>query len=179
MIRGIALMLALGVSAPVGFAQDRGRGERFTKLEPGMTINVKMEDQIGGQRADYRVYSGVVEREVRGGNGRLAIPRGSTAEIIVRPQRDGDQVVDLESVVVDGQRYAVETAAVEVDTNPGLNGSVVGRVHGGAWHGRHVRIPRGTLIGFRLERPLVMGVADRGVMRDGHHYHDYYKRDRP
>jgi hypothetical protein len=175
MIRGIALMLVLGVSV-AGSAQVRGRGEQFTRLEPGMTISVKMADPIGGGRADYRVYSGVVEREVRGGNGRLAIPRGSTAEIIVRPQRDGDQVVDLESVMVNGQRYAVESAAVEVDTNPGLNGSVVGRVRGGAWRGRNVRIPRGTLVGFRLERALVMGVADRGVTRDGIHYHDYYKR---
>jgi hypothetical protein len=78
----------------------------------------------------------------------------------------------------DGQRYAVDTAAVEVDTNPGLNGSVVGQVHGGAWRGRSVKIPRGTLIGFRLQRALMMGVADRGVTRDGKHYHDYYKRDR-
>jgi hypothetical protein len=29
---------------------------------------------------------------------------------------------------------------------------------------------------FRLQRPLDMGVADRGIMRDGRHYHDY---DRP
>lgn len=26
--------------------------------------------------------------------------------------------------------------------------------------------------------PLDMGVPDRGVMRDGHHYHDYYGRGR-
>ena len=33
---------------------------------------------------------------------------------------------------------------------------------------------------FRLERPLMMGVADRGIMRDGRHYHDFYRdyRDR-
>jgi hypothetical protein len=24
-----------------------------------------------------------------------------------------------------------------------------------------------------------MGVADRGVNRDGYHYHDWYRRDRP
>lgn len=176
MIRGIALMLVLSASA-AGLAQDRGR-ERFTRLEPGMTISVKMADQISGGRSDYRVYSAVVDREVRGDNGRLAIPRGSTAEIIVRPQRDGDQIVDLESVMVNGQRYAVDSAAVQLDTNPGLNGSIVGPVRGGAWRGRSVKIPRGTLIGFSLQRALVMGVADRGVTRDGIHYHDYYRRDR-
>jgi hypothetical protein len=28
-----------------------------------------------------------------------------------------------------------------------------------------------------LERPLEMGVADRGVTRNGSHYHDWYDRD--
>jgi hypothetical protein len=32
-------------------------------------------------------------------------------------------------------------------------------------------------MGFRLERALNLGVADRGVMRDGNHYHDWYRRD--
>jgi hypothetical protein len=40
--------------------------------------------------------------------------------------------------------------------------------------GQNVRVPRGTEVGFRLQRPLDVGVADRGVMRDGQHYHDYY-----
>jgi hypothetical protein len=31
---------------------------------------------------------------------------------------------------------------------------------------------------FRLPRPLEMGVADRGIDRDGRHYHDYYNDDR-
>ena len=83
---------------------------------------MRINDQIGGDRADYRVYSGVIERDIRGENGHLAIPRGSTAELIVRTQRDGDLIVDLESVTVNGQRYAVDTATLEVDTDHGLIG---------------------------------------------------------
>jgi hypothetical protein len=120
----------------------------------------------------------VVERDVRGRDRRLAIPRGSTAELIVRAQRDGDLVVDLESVTVNSQRYAVDTANVAIDTNPGLIGSIVGSVRGGTYRGRTVRIPRGTVIGFRLDRALNMDIADRGVMRDGNHYHDWYGRGR-
>jgi len=41
-----------------------------------------------------------------------------------------------------------------------------------------VRIPRDTLLSFRLDRPLIMGVADRGIDRDGYHYHDWYDRNR-
>jgi hypothetical protein len=43
-----------------------------------------------------------------------------------------------------------------------------------------VRIPRDTPLSFRLDRPLDIGVADRGVTREGRHYHDYYddRKDR-
>ena len=44
--------------------------------------------------------------------------------------------------------------------------------------GRAVRIPRDTELSFRIQRPLEMGVADRGVERNGYHYHDWYNRDR-
>jgi hypothetical protein len=177
---GIAVVVALGLFSQVGLAQgNRDRNyDRITRLDPGMTITVRVNDQIGGDRADYRVYAGVVERDVRGQNQRVAIPRGSTAELIVRAQRDGDLIVDLESVSVNGQRYAVDTATVGIDTDQGRIGSVVGRVRGGAYRGRSVRIPRGTVMGFRLERALTMDVADRGVMRDGQHYHDWYGRGR-
>ena len=30
----------------------------------------------------------------------------------------------------------------------------------------------------RLDRPLDVGVEDRGVDRDGNHYHDWYRNDR-
>ena len=47
-----------------------------------------------------------------------------------------------------------------------------------ATRGRELHIPIESLLTFRLERPLryVEG-PDNGVMRDGHHYHDY--RDNP
>jgi hypothetical protein len=181
MNRGIGLMLALGLSALPASAQgnrDRDDHNRYTRLDPGMTITVRVNDQIGGDRADYRVYSGVVERDIRGENGGLAIPRGATAELIVRHERDGDLIVDLESVMVEGQRYAVDTATLEVDNDQGLIGSVVGKVHGAEYRGRMIRIPRGTVMGFRLQRALNMGVVDRGNMRDGNHYHDWYGRGR-
>ena len=38
--------------------------------------------------------------------------------------------------------------------------------------------PMTPIVTFRLTRPLDMGGADRGVMRDGRHYHDYDNPDR-
>jgi len=42
-------------------------------------------------------------------NGRVVIPRGSDAELIVRDTTDQSLVLDLESVNVNGRRYVVST----------------------------------------------------------------------
>ena len=143
-------------------------------------ITVRPTESIDVERNDYRVYTGIVDQDVRGGNGQLAIPRGSTAELIVRVARDNDLILDLESVTVNGQRYAIKTGANRVDSarDDSLVGAIVGAVSGGQARGRSVRIPRDAVLSFRIERPLDIGVADRGVMREGRHYHDYYERDR-
>jgi hypothetical protein len=144
---------------------------------------VRTQDWINVERRDNRVYTGIVDQDVRGENGRLAIPRGSTAELIVRVAPDNDLILDLESVVVNGQRYAIRTDPnrFESQRDNSIVGAIVGAINGGQARGRAVRIPRDTVVTFRLERPLDMGVADRGVTRDGRHYHDYdkdYNRDR-
>jgi hypothetical protein len=152
------------------------QNNRYTQLLPGTSITVRPNEAIDVERKDNRVYTGIVDRDVRGSNGRLAIPRGSTAELIVRVARDNDLILDLESVTVNGQRYAIKTDANRVDSarDNSLVGSIVGAISGGEVRGRAVRIPRDTPLTFRLDRPLDIGVADRGVMRDGRHYHDYY-----
>ena len=80
----------------------------------------------------------------------------------------------------DSQRYAIQTEAkrVESSRDNSLVGAIVGAVNGGQARGRAVRIPRDTLLTFRLDRPLIMGVADRGIDREGQHYHDWYDRNR-
>ena len=87
----------------------------------------------------------------------------------------------MESVTVNGQRYAVQTDPNQVVGTAGSDsiiGSIIGGIRGGRVRGRDVRIPRDQVMTFRLERPLDVGVDDRGVTRDGYHYHDYYGRGR-
>ena len=92
-------------------------------------------------------------------------------------QRDSDLVLDLESVTVNGQRYALQADPQQLEgRDRSLVGSIIGSIPGVDVRGRAVRFPRGSVMGFRLDRPLNMGVADRGVTRDGNHYHDYYGR---
>ena len=96
----------------------------------------------------------------------------------MRTDRGGDLVLDLESVSVNGERYAVQADPKQIEAADSLVGAIVGAIKGGEARGRAVRIPRDTLMDFRLDRPLNIGVADRGVTRDGYHYHDYYRRGR-
>src|SRR5580765_7459402 len=71
-----------------------------TRIEPGTQVLVRTDQYIDNSERDYRIYTGIVDQNVRGGNGKLAIPRGSQVEMIVRTARDGDLILDLESVTV-------------------------------------------------------------------------------
>ena len=191
----LASRLALGamvIATSLCSAQDRDRdrdGDRdrdwdqnrgiYTRLEPGTVIPVRTNDSIDVEHRDNRVYYGTVDQDVRGANGRIAIPRGANAELMVRVAPDNDLILDLESVVVNGQRYAIraDPNRVESQRDNSLVGAIVGAIDGGQARGRAVRVPRDSVVTFRLDRPLDMGVVDRGVTRDGNHYHDWYDRD--
>ena len=181
------------------------------QIEAGTDLSVRTNEYIDNDRRDNRIYTGTVDRNVRGGNGRLAIPRGSQVEMIVRTASDGDLILDLESVTVNGQRYALDTNAERIESGGGegigqnrrtaehvgggaLLGTIIGAIAGGGkgaaigaaagaaagagvqviTRGKRVRVPAESLITFRIDRPMVMAVAERGVDRDGHHYHDQY-----
>ena len=180
------LALAAVLAAPVFcLAQDRDRDRDqdwdaqrgvYTRLSPGSSIPIRMDQTIDVDRSDNRVYYGRVDQDVMGNNGRLAIPRGARAELIVRVAPDNDLILDLESVMVSGQRYAVrsEPNRYESRRDNSMVGAIVGAVTGMQVQGRAVRVPRDSVVTFRLDRPLEMGVPDRGVDRDGGHYHDWY-----
>ena len=189
-IGSLAVLSGLFVTAGA-WAQDSDRmrdsdrnwdsqNKRYTQLVPGTVIAVRPSESIDVDRKDNRVYTGIVDRNVRGSNGQLAIPRGSTVELIVRVAADNDLILDLESVTVNGQRYGIKTDANHVESarDNSLVGAIVGAINGGQARGRAVRIPRDTLLTFRIERPLDMGVSDRGETHDGRHYHDSDRNER-
>jgi len=182
-VGAIGVFLALSI-LPTVSAQYRDRDDdrdrdRLTRVEPGTIIPVRTNETIDVERNDYQVYRGIVDQDVRGNDGRLSIPRGSNVELIVRVARDNDLILDLESVTVNGNRYAIKTQPnrQESERDDSLVGSIVGAIQGGEVRGRAVRIPRDSILTFRVQRPLDMGVADRGTDREGRHYHDWY-RDR-
>ena len=177
---GVAMVWAACVPTAV-LAQDRARdryadrvSDRITRIEPGTVIAVRTNEFISTNRGDGRIYTGIVDQDVRGDNGRLAIPRGSRVELLVRVARDNDLILDLDSVTVNGNRYAIgsEPNRVESRRDDSVVGNIIGAL-GGEVRGRTIRIPRDSVLTFRIVRPLDMGVADGGFMRDGSHYHNY------
>lgn len=179
----LAIVLALGFSSAVWGQDrdrdDRDRDQRVRTLDPGTVIPVRINESIDVDKGDNRVYTGNVDQDVRNDHDHLVIPRGSRIELMVRISRDNDLILDLESVTVNGQRYAVKTdpKRVESQHDDSLVGGIIGAINGGQARGRAVRIPRDSVVTFRLQRPLDVGVEDRGVDRDGRHYHDYDRRD--
>lgn len=160
---GVALTLALSFPALVA-AQDRGRDgdrerdhDRMTRIDRGTVIPVRLNNPIDVNREENRVYTGTVDQDVRGENGRLAIPRGSQVELRVRVERDHDLVLDLDSVSIHGERYELEADANRIPSqrDNSLVGSIVGAVTGNEVRGPAVRVRRGTVLSFRIERPLV------------------------
>jgi hypothetical protein len=133
-------------------------------------------------------------------------------ELIVKGISNQDLVIDLASVNVNGQRYAVTAYADGIaggqrdgfGTNArtgeflgggALLGTIIGAIAGGGkgaaigagagagagagtqflTRGRNVRVPAESLLTFRLEQPLDIGVPDNGINRNGRHYHTPYR----
>ena len=100
---------------------------------------VRLMPSRPGTRATGRVYPGVVDRDVLDGNNKVAIPRGSDVELMVRDVGHHTLALDLNAVVVHGKRYSVTTYDVtktgEQKDGVGANGRTAKFVGGGAVFG--------------------------------------------
>ncbi len=161
-------------------------------IPPGAVVPVRPDQDIRVNRWDRgRIYSGHVAREVRARDGDIAIPAGSPAELIVRQIGPDQFTLDLESVTVNGQRYAMDTSGPQFnlhrndyDQGSGLVGAIVGAVEGANGEnvearGDHISVPAGAILRFQLQEPLhVVGWNDPGYDQGGYHYHhehDWYR----
>jgi len=146
---GLLMVLTLVALSPIASAQDRDRdrdrtrrsdSDTFTTLERGTVIPVRTNEAIEVERRDNRVYTGTVDQDVRGDDGRLAIPRGAEVELIVRTTSNNDLIIDLESVTARGQRYGVKTdpKRVSSERDDSLVGGLVGAITGAEGRGRAV-----------------------------------------
>jgi hypothetical protein len=139
---GVVAIFGMAALAQSTNAQNR-RWDRVSPIEPGTAIQVRSTEPISSNAADGRVYRGIVENDVMDRSGRLAIEAGSPAELMVRRVGDDDLAVDLDSVTVEGQRYAVRAGSNPVGTS-GRSGIGVNRETGEYVGGGAVL---GTIIG--------------------------------
>ena len=205
------------ISFVLGIASAATLSAQSDTVRAGREIAIRTSESIVARSpSDSRIYRGVVERDVRSEDGRVMIPSGSNAELILRNSTRDEVVLDLESVDVHGQRYAVSTENESVQAGGsekqgvGANrrtgkyvgggaviGSIIGAIAGGGkgaaigaaagagagavgqtvTRGGNVRVPAESLITFRLDRDLRVGIRDEGYDRNGYHYHRYSNDD--
>ena len=175
----------------------------------GTSITVRTSENINVKQSDGQVFTGVVDQDVRDADNGVAIPRGSQVELTVKKLAKNDLALDLESVTVGGQRYAVTADDAAMSSNEqrdgigknkrtaeyigggALLGTIIGAIAGGKkgaaigaatgagagagtqvlTRGKKVNVPTESLLTFRLEKALQMGVAQNGITRNGRHYH--------
>ncbi|PWU07720.1 MAG: hypothetical protein C5B51_09245 [Terriglobia bacterium] len=133
--------------------EDSRYGAAFAMLPAGTEVAVRTNEDINAQTTvEGRTYSATINRDVMDENGRLAVPRGSDSRLVIRSVNEGGTlsggslVLDLESVQVNGRRYAVSTADVTRNGAQGIGknrrtgelvgggaalGTVIGAIAGG------------------------------------------------
>ena len=90
-------------------------------LPSGTELPVRVEETIdSGNAADGQLYAAEISADVRDQSGDIVIPRGSNAQVVIKSASRGgkirgasDLVLDLRSVSVEGQQYALNTTDIE------------------------------------------------------------------
>jgi hypothetical protein len=100
--------------------------EYINPIPAGTSLQVRTTETIDSQTMDGRIYRGTIENDVRDTQGRLAIPSGATAELVVRRDVDNDLVLDLDSVTVNGRRYGVDATSNKVGGGVDIRNSGIG-----------------------------------------------------
>jgi hypothetical protein len=148
---GIAAALMLCMPAIAG-AQA---WDFVNPIPAGTSIQVRTTEPIDAQSVDGRIYTGTVENDVRDTQGRLAIPSGATAELVVRRGPDDELVLDLDSVTVNGRRYGLDATRNPV----GTAGDAVRNSGIGANKDTAIHVGGGALLGAILGAAIGGGDA--------------------
>ena len=126
--------LAALLMAPSRTVNAQASFTDLARVEAGTEIAVRTTEPIDVRAIDGRVYSAAVDQDVlESSTGRIAIPAGSPVELETRAARDGDLILDLDSVTANGRRYGVRAAAERIDTSRDVDsGKAAEYVGGGA-----------------------------------------------
>jgi len=107
--RSLPVILTGAILLAMSFATGANAEPQGAAIEAGTAINVRTSERINAKDSDGRVFLGVVDQDVLNRNGRVAIPRGSDVELLVRPTSNNEVAVDLDTITIRGQRYGIDT----------------------------------------------------------------------
>lgn len=117
----------------IASAQRISGGRDTGAIDVGTNITVRTNERIYANQSDGRVFSGVVEQDVKDRRGDIVVPKGSDVELIVRELSNNDFVLDMDSVNIYGERYGVEAKSdVAGREKPGFGGNKRTGDHDGA-----------------------------------------------
>ncbi len=118
-----------------------------TTIPAGTEIDVRSNETIDSQTAaPGQRFTGVIGNDVRDSSGAVAIARGSDVQLVIRSISTSDLILDIDSVVANGQRYAVSTTDLERKGRQGVGankrtgemvgggaalGAIIGAIAGG------------------------------------------------
>jgi len=164
------------------FSADRAnpRATSGLRLEvPADTeLMVRTIEAIDSRNAGAdRAFSAMFEQRVLARSGRVLIPEGASAQLVIREVSadaktgNREMVLDMRSITVGGRRYLVDTpertedgATAETITGSVAVGPIIGAVPVGGTgastrvvtKGRDVTVPTETLLTFRLDKPATL-----------------------
>jgi hypothetical protein len=159
------------------FSADREnpRAVNARRLEApaGTELVVRTVETIDSRHAAAdQSFAAIVERQISDASGHVIVPARSTARLIVRhvwsdeARGNPGMVLDVQSITVDGRRYAVGTVAGAIASGRNATpiGLLVGAADGAATQvlttGREVRVSAETVLRFLLERPVTLRAAN-------------------
>lgn len=130
-IMAVATLWALSVAGTAG-AHKLFSVQGIGKIDAGTDITVRTNERIRANNSDGRVFNGAVAEDVRDRQDDIVIPRGSPVELMVRQLANNEFVVDLDSVMIDGERYGLDTGSnVVAPGNAGLVTNKLAAENGG------------------------------------------------
>jgi len=108
---------------------DRTAIQSKTFVVPaGTEVSVRNDENIDSSKSvEGQTYAAEVTDDVQDANGAVVIPRGANAQLVIKSVASGgrirgasDLVVDLQSISVDGQQYAVDASDFRKEGSEGV-----------------------------------------------------------
>src|SRR5262249_42804714 len=84
------------------------------RLAAGAKIPISTTEYIGTKKTNRRLYQGGVDQDVMGGRRQFLLPPGWGGALVVRRTSKNQLTLDRDSVMINGQRYGVETEETTV-----------------------------------------------------------------